>query len=222
MFSPASRLAVLSAAVLCGLATAARAAIITEWTFETSQPTTTGPVTAEVGTGTASTTHASTTVVSSLAGNGSAHSLSSTVWAIGDYYQFTFSPTGSTLYLTFDQTSSNTGPRDFKIQTSTDGSTFTDLSTYSVLANGGAPNASWTSTINQPAYTFGNMILPANTTAIRLVVNSNVAANGTTLASTGTDRVDNVIFSNAPVPIPEPASLSVFALGGALLLRRRK
>ena len=61
------------------------------------------------------------------AGNGSAHSFSSNVWAVGDYYQFQVSTLGqSQIGLVFDQTSSSTGPGNFKVQYSTNGTTFTD------------------------------------------------------------------------------------------------
>ena len=60
-------------------------------------------------------------VWSNPAGNGSAKSLSSNNWATGDYYQFTltisdseFSGLGLSVYR-FDQTGSNTGPKDFQL-----------------------------------------------------------------------------------------------------------
>jgi hypothetical protein len=96
-------------------------------------------ITASSGPGTASAHHASgLTVFSNPAGNGSAESFSSDHFAVGDYYQFQTSTTGtpsfSNIGLVFDQVSSNTGPRDFKVQYSTDGSTFLDFAnnTYTV------------------------------------------------------------------------------------------
>src|SRR5580765_8471214 len=72
--------------------------------------------------------HTSTaTAWSNPVGNGSAKSLSSNNWGVGDYFQFSFSTTGfNASNRTWDQTGSATGPRDFKIQYSTNGSTFTD------------------------------------------------------------------------------------------------
>src|SRR5205085_326945 len=103
---------------------------IAKWTFEAVTTTNTGTtpsvsvgsVTADQGTQTAGSAftgnHASaSTTWSNPAGNGSTKSLSSNNWAINDYYQFSFSMTGyNSLSITFDQTGSSTGPRDFKIQ----------------------------------------------------------------------------------------------------------
>ena len=79
------------------------------------------------------------------------HSYSSNQWQIGDYYQFQVSTVGqSQIGLVFDQTSSATGPRDFKVQYSTNGTTFTDSGfSYSVLANA-APNPLWSTRFLRP------------------------------------------------------------------------
>src|SRR5262249_6268835 len=82
--------------VMLGLAAASAHAstVIADWTFETSQPTTAGPFNAEIGSGQATGHHAGAAVYSTPVGNGSAHSFSSTVWAVGDYYQFEVSTLG--------------------------------------------------------------------------------------------------------------------------------
>ena len=99
--------------------------------------------------------HTSTaTQWSTPAGNGSANSFSSNGWATvlqdvsGNYYQFDSTSVGySGLKISWDQTSSNTGPRDFKLQYSTNGVNYLDApgGAYSVLANA-APNPVWNST----------------------------------------------------------------------------
>ncbi len=64
------------------------------------------------------------TVWSNPVGNGSPKSVSSNNWGVGDYYQFSFSTSGyGAINITWDQTGSATGPRDFKVQYSTNGST---------------------------------------------------------------------------------------------------
>lgn len=229
-FKTISILAASAAAlVLCVPTPAASAAtIFTQWTFEISQPAATsvtslGSVIPEVGSGAgiaASVVHANSSNITSPAGNASPHSFSATNWAVGDYYQFTFTG-GTGLYLTFDQTSSNTGPRDFNIVTSTDGSNYnaTSIYSYTVFANA-APNPTWAATNGSLIYTT-SIALPANTVGIRLVDADTVSANGGTVASGGTDRLDNVTISDAPLPTPEPASMALLALGAAALLVRR-
>ncbi len=115
-----------------------------DWTFETNTVSGTAATNtygaadtgAQTGGSSASGTHAgATTAWSSPAGNGSAKSYSSH-WAAGDYWQFQLSTVGDqNLVVSFDQTGSTTGPRDFKLQYSTNGTSYTDLTggAYSVL-----------------------------------------------------------------------------------------
>ena len=207
---------------------AADAAILANWTFETTPPTNAGPHAADGGIlgGAASGSHVATaTVYDNPSGNGSAESFSSNNWAVGDYWQFRSSSTGfQNITLQWDQTSSNTGPRDFQLSWSTDGTTFTPLGApYAVLANA-APNPTWNPTTNSPLYTFGPIAAPAGldnqaTIYFRLTNTSTVSANGGTVAATGTDRIDNVIIGGDL--IPEPASVGLLA-GAGLALRRRQ
>jgi hypothetical protein len=229
-FSFSSRVLV-AVTLLFTLGSVARAGIIASWTFEVNTPAdvtnsaTIGPIAADVGTGIASGVHAnSNTDWTTPAGNGSANSLSSNTWTVGDYYQFTFSTAGfANLVLTFDHTSSATGPRDFKVQTSLNGTTWTDLMGYSVLENGAAPNNPWSAGTNQPAYSFGT-ILPNDIVGIRLVDAANIATNGGTVQAGGTSRVDNVTIEGDAVGgvVPEPTSLALLGVGLAgLSLGRR-
>ncbi len=208
-------------------AMSAQAVVIANWTFETSIPLTAGPFAPEVGAGSALGVHAGAATYSSPAGNGSSHSFSSNTWAIGDYYQFSVSTLGlSNISLTFDQTSSNTGPRDFGVFYSTNGVSFTQFGAdYQVLPNA-APNPTWNATTSSPIYTFNydlssvTSLNNVSTVTFRLQNTTTVAANGTTVAATGTDRVDNVIVQTQAVP--EPASMAVLGLGVVALIRRRR
>jgi len=203
------------------------------WTFETSQPATAGPFVAEGGINGAISqamgSHAGASTYSTPAGNGSAHSFSSNTWAVNDYYQFSTSSTGySGIVVSWSQTSSNTGPRDFVLQYSSTGpgGPFTQFGgTMAVMANLNPPGF-WNSTTAVPAYNFSvdlSSVAALNNAAsivFRLVNNSTASANSTApVAAGGTDRVDNfLIHAN----VPEPVSLAFLGLGGLLIGRRRR
>ena len=176
---------------------------IANWTFETSIPTAAGPHNAEIGVGSALGFHAGTTTYSNPTGNGSAESFSSNGWAIGDYYQFQVSTIGyQNINLTFDQTGSNTGPRDFKVQYSTDGATFSDLPSGSyILASTPAWSSSSSTTAHNKSFNFSALTFLNNISSIylRLINSSTVSISGATVASAGTGRVDNVIVSGTAI-----------------------
>ncbi len=221
----------LIAAISFAAVSAHAQVVISDWTFETSAPTTVGPFTAELGTnpGQATAFHSGTIgtpTYSSPSGNGSAHSFSSNGWNVNDYYQFSASTTGfSGITVSFDQTSSNTGPRDFALLYSVNGGGFTQFgSTYTVLANA-APNNVWSATVNHPEFNFSfnlgavTALNNAASVTFRLVNNSTVSANGAAVAATGTDRVDNFTISQTT---PEPATMAALGLGAIALIRRRR
>ena len=195
-----------------------QAQTIAQWTFETSIPVTAGPVSPEIGSGSATGSHVGAATFSSPAGNGSSHSFSANTWAVGDSWQFQVSTLGfNNVGLSWDQTSSNTGPKDYNLDYSLNsGLSWTTVSSYSVLANA-APNA-WSTATSVPAATFSPALAGAvdNQASVwfRLINTDTVSANGGTVAVAGTDRVDN--FTVAVAAVPEPTSLSL--LGGFGLL----
>ncbi len=203
----------------------ASATIIATWTFETSAPaasntTTIGPISPEVGSGTATGVHASSlTDWSSPAGNGSAHSWNSTHWAIGDYYQFQVSTLGmQNIMLSWDQTSSSTGPADFTLEYGT-GGPFTNFANYGVQINA-SPNNPWNMTTSSAIYSFSSDLssIPGiNNAAVvdfRLTMRDTTSEGEGTVGATGTDRVDNVVVTATP----EPSTAVLFGLGAAALL----
>ena len=204
-----------------------------------------GPLLAESGAGSAYGVHAAATTVYSVpAGNGSAHSLSSTAWAVGDYYQFSV-PTGliDNVVVSFDQISSSTGPSQFTLQYTTDGSHYSAFSGYTMSYNTytfSTTNSTTTSTTGTGSSGFSS---GASNTALnyafdlsgitglnedalagfRIVDASTVSLSGGTVAATGTDRVDNFVVSGtAAAGVPEPTTLSLVAVGAAGLLARRR
>jgi PEP-CTERM motif len=214
----------------------AHAAIIVGWDFENAPADLTNSAasftfasTLGTNTGTASGLHLSAnTDWTTPAGNGSANSFSSNEWAVGDYYQFTLSTAGfSQVYVSYSQTGSNTGPRDFKLQYSTTGigGSFVDFSSYAIT------NDSWNAVTPVPA-SFRSFDLTAigalagNTDVVfRIADTSTTSVNAGTVATGGTGRVDNFIVSDTPIdaPIPEPSTVLtlVSGLGMLGLLRRR-
>lgn len=213
--------------VTCG---SAFAATITQWTFETNTPADVtnaaiSGIVADIGSGTASGLHASaTTAWTTPVGNGSANSLSATAWAVGDYFQFQTGTVGySGISLSWDQTSSNTGPRDFQLSYSTNGTTFTNFgSSFSVLANA-TPNPTWSAGTPQPIFGFSRDLSGVSAldnqanVYFRLVDASTVSANGGVVAATGTGRVDNFTVLGTVNAVPEPETYGMLLAGLGLL-----
>ena len=232
-----------SAALAALIVTPSFADTLAQWTFESSGLS--GSTTYAPGAGTATTNfyaegglqagtaaatgfHTGAATYSSPAGNGSAKSLSVNTWAVGDYWQLQLSTTGyHGLSLSYDQTSSGTGPRDFALSYSLDGTSFTAIgSTYSVLANA-APNAPWNAVTSSSAYTMSydlgsiTALEDSPTVYFRITDVDTTSANGGTVAAAGTDRIDN--FSLFTTPVPEPSAAALCGLGcAALLIRLRK
>ncbi len=217
-------------AIAAGCACTADAETIAEWTFEDSYSyiqASSGPgtaltgVPAEVGSGTASGLHSSSsTKWTAPIGNGSSHSLSANNWSEGDYYEFETSTVGfDNITVSYDQTSSSTGPGSFSLQYSTDGQDFTPFQGYSVQENGGS-HGSWNTTSSNPAYCYSFDLSPvaelnnAANVYFRLVNAAGTTPSGGNIGAGGADRIDN--FTIGVAAVPEPHGL--FILGGLGLL----
>lgn len=159
--------------------------------------------------------HASgSTSWTSPAGNGSTYAFSSNFWSINDYYQIVLPTIGYTsIQVAWDQTRSSSGPASFSLRTSSDGSSFTEVTPYTVGTN------TWsTSTYN-----------PLSSSTVSLSANADnqsslwirfQATSGPT-STNGTNRIDNIRVTG----VPEPASLVLGGLGiagiGLAIARRR-
>jgi hypothetical protein len=215
---------------------------LANWTFEANglgatsyspgANTTTTNFLAEAGlqAGTASITglHAGSAAYTSPTGNGSTRSLSSTRWAVCDYYQAQFSTTGfHGLSVSWDQTGSNTGPGHYSLSYSLNGgSSFTTVGSYSIFPNA-APNPLWSSSTSSSLYSLsydlGSAIDDSSSVLLRLTDLDTVSASGGTVGTGGTDRIDN--FSVFTTPVPEPSSVALGIAGGLAGLamwKRRK
>lgn len=126
----------------------------------------------------------------------------STNWNSGNgtkYWQFSFASTGyQSITVSFDARSSGTGPRDFKLQMSTTApgtSGYTDVpgATYAVA--------------NTACDPYGSFSLPVEAddksdVYIRLIMTSNTSQNGGTVATGGTNGLDNInVVAAAAAPI---------------------
>ncbi len=187
---------------------------LAKWSFESlgslsaSGATYTGPA-ATIGLNvvgsSVSANHVSTTSGwSNPGGNGSLTCLSGNYWTMGDYYQFQASTLGfSAVYVAVDQTGSSTGPRDFQLSYSTNGTSFTNFGSVYSLSN----TTSWSTTIYKPEYTrsFDLSSIPAIAgqpmVYFRLVCASNTSISGLSpLGTGGTSRVDNFSVSGTLCP----------------------
>jgi hypothetical protein len=217
--------------LFCGFS--ARAAIITEWTFESYTPpasatTNAGPFAPETSVFAAASSgatgvHATASTYGNVVGNGSAKAFSSNTWATGDYYQFSTPTTGFTgIQLLVDHTSSGTGPTSFKVAYSTNGTTFTDLpgGSYTIDTSQSFSSAAEKST-TPPRFLFDLSSISALDNQpqifLRLIDTFPTGASG------GTSRVDNVtVGTNLPVPPPLPEPSSLMLLGVVALVARRR
>lgn len=153
----------------------------------------------------------SSTVWSSPVGNGNTKSISANFWSANDYFRFNVNTTYTTIIkLTFDQTSSGTGPKDFKLQYSIDGINFTDITTYIVPFNTTTnTDYSWSSTNFNSSSTLSfdlSSITEINdqpNVQFRMVNTTTSALLGGSIQNAGTSRMDNfTTFGNMDIPLP--------------------
>ncbi len=142
----------------------------------------------------------------------SLHGFSANGWSAGDYWSFTTSTLGfSGVSVAFDQAGSATGPANFGLSYSINGNPFTSFATYSVVLS------AWSTTTVQPSslvFAGGGAFDNAGTITFRLTDLNATSINGGTVATGGTDRVDNFTV----VSVPEPTTIALATLGGAALL----
>ncbi|HEY0256691.1 MAG TPA: PEP-CTERM sorting domain-containing protein [Candidatus Methylacidiphilales bacterium] len=221
---------------------------IADWNFDSTADsstitsvtpgTTSASISADLGSGTADSVHASSSAAySSPAGNGGGASgggggsFSSNNWAVGDSYAFQVSTLNyNNIQVSWDQASSSTGPKDFTLEYSINGGAFVADGSYSVLVNG-SPNTAWSGSIGaarNPAYTLsfnlGNLGANVTSLTLELVDADTTSEAGGTVASSGTDRVDNFLVTGTLAATPEPSTwvLVVAALGLLACVRARR
>lgn len=222
----------ISAGVI-GLSLQAQAATIASWDFETSPPAdllnsaTYSGISSNAGAGMASGVHAGAgTDWSTPSGAASVNAFGVNTWAIGDYFQFQVATVGfSSLNLSWNQMGSNTGPKDFELAYSTDGTLFTSIYSYVQINDGwnGALGATAGATFS---YDFSAVTALDNapTVYFRLVATSiSPVDSGSAFSLNGTSRVDNFVVSGvAAIPEPGTAVMWLGGIGSVLFFRRRR
>ncbi len=119
------------------------------------------------------------------------------------YWQINFSSARyKNLHLFSKQRSSNLGPRDFKVQWSLDGSSWTDVAGSTLSIN--TPD-NWT------VGTLTNLPLPSNlddqeSVYLRWIMTSETSADGTTVDVFGTNRIDDIFIGGEPATPPVTVS----------------
>lgn len=218
----------LAATAIAAVTLPAQAVTVVQWDFEAvtapmGTSTSFNGIASSTGTGTASSVHAAPATYSTVAGNGSSKSVSSNGWAVGDFWQFSFSTVGySGVSLSFDQAGSNTGPRDFTLAYSTGGGAYTSVGSYTVALStfgSNSYNSAFTFTYDLSAISALNN---QSTLAFRLVDATTTSINAGTVAAGGTDRVDNFTVLAAPVPEPGTYALLLAGLGALGFIARRR
>ncbi|MFN9077166.1 MAG: hypothetical protein ACK5WD_14240 [bacterium] len=227
--------------VAAAVAGSASASIIVGWTIPTAFPTGTGNVPTGTsylppgpnGAGVANqganflgselkaVKALAASTYTSPAGNGSQYAFSANNWSPNDYFQAKFSTLGFTdINLGWDQARSSTGPDEFRVLMSVDGGTsFTELLAYTVLQSGGGGSpGTWSSTTYNPLYSYTLALGAAAENQSEVILRfQNFEAVAS--AATGSNRIDNILVTQGPVPAP--GALALLGLAGLAARRRR-
>lgn len=195
---------------LASFASVSAQTTLAKWTFETLATATAGPLTPEQGAGSATSNTGGT--FSIPAGWGSAKSWASNGWATGEYFQFQTSSTGSSgITVSWEQTGSNTGPKNFRLEYSTDGTNFTSYQTYALTNDSWSPTAA--PAASQRSFDLSSVTALNNAATIyfRLTVVDTVSINNGVVAAGGTGRVDDFTITAAP-----PSGTPLITVGSSL------
>lgn len=219
-------------AIAVALVSSANGAMIAGWSITTAFPTGTGNVptgntysvgAADQGDQTSGSSLSSyhtlaAATYTSPSGNGSQYAFSSNNWSIGDYYEARVSTSNySNISVSWDQARSSTGPASFELIFSVDGGTsWTTVAAYTVLQSGGggAPGT-WSSTTYNALYSSSQALAGAEDASLLIVRFRSTVAG----ASTGSNRIDNVVISGDVVPAP--GAVALLAVAGLVSRRRR-
>lgn len=165
------------------------------WTFPTSGTTVTPDIYSANNSTKTLTVNGGTGAISSVSGASASpdQAASASGWDGGSgskYWQIDVNTTGFTnLKISSKQQSSNTGPKDFKLQYKVGSGSWTDVSGGTItVANNFTSGV--LSSLSLPAACEGQ-----STLSIRWIMTSNTAVGGGSVASGGTDRIDDIYLT---------------------------
>lgn len=171
--------------------------LIAKWDFEDRDRFSDGGIPENLNREITSTSPSTINYVSGSGGSGT-YSTNNINWDNGQnlkYWQIVLSTQGyKNLNLSSKQYSSNTGPRDFKIQYSTDGTIWGDAGATITIA------ANFTKGV------LNEFILPIQCNDqpmvyIRWMMSSNIAVNGSNVGSSGSNRIDDILLKGCQMPV---------------------
>jgi autotransporter-associated beta strand protein len=120
-------------------------------------------------------------------GGGSVSSFSANDWSAGDYYQFSAPTTNfDDISISYYQNATSTGPKDWEVEYSTNGSTYTLDATYAITATAANEQfnlSSITALNNDPSI------------YLRLIVLDGTSVGGGAIGSGGNVRLDDFLIS---------------------------
>jgi hypothetical protein len=196
------------------LASESRAAVVVDYNFA-GEP---GNQVSTAGTTTLEVTPIAFTRGSGLTATSAANSISSSGWdtlAATDYFSFGFTVNpgffANLESISLSTRSSNTGPGFLSVYSSLDG--FTDaLFSFTQTGTG-------TTTAQYDVSSLAGLTGPVE---FRILSDNTTSANGGTIGSAGTFRVNSASIQGQVTAVPEPASVLALSLisGGAVLMRR--
>ncbi|CAM3695202.1 YDG domain-containing protein [Flavobacterium gelidilacus] len=170
---------------------------VAEWTFPTDGTVVTPDVSTPSNAAQTLTTNGGTII--SSAGN-STESASANAWQSGDgtkYWQIDFDATGfSNIALSSAQRSSNSGPKDFKIQYKVGVGSWTDTGTDVVVANNFSTGVA--------SLTLPSACDNQSNVSVRWIMTSNTSVNNGTVAGGGTSRIDDIIVTSTTSAFIQP------------------
>ncbi|HTH45999.1 MAG TPA: hypothetical protein VMB21_00680, partial [Candidatus Limnocylindria bacterium] len=196
---------------------------VASWNFDTLSTAGNTPganypaIPADSGSGSATGLHASPAADwSSPVGNGSPQSFSSNSWSVGDYYQFQVNTSAlgtGKFQISWDQTGSDSSPRDFTLEysDSPDFSSLTTVLSYS-LTNDGWTGGSHQAASSRSGETTVNDYSASSAIYFRLVDTGFTSINGGGVSATATSQVDS--FSVSFTAVPEPGEYAAMFAGG--------